>query len=411
MRLSGHGRLAKQSLLLSVFTVLGQIVVLGAFVLLGRQDGVVAVGHVTVSLGTATVLAGLIDLGANNLWVREIASGRMSADTYRERALAKILIGLLVGSVILVSCSTVPSLRPFLGTGMFTIAWVVAQTLQTGLRADGRNGHMAAAGVVDRLSFGLLFVTTTSITIIPPADRFAIAYVVGALVGGALCQLWTRPSLRLKSTKPAVRHVWRGGRYFGGYSVIISMQSLDVAIGSILAGPATAGVYGAVSRWTQPVMLPAASLSTVVKPVFARFGLSRQAWREVRGSLWLAGLSVVASLLVAALAEPLVSIIMGPNFLGSAPVLSQLAVAAALSSVAQPLTVALQFSGADRATFVIYAASIGLQLVGVAALVGSFGATGISLSRLAGQCLLLAGLVACVYLAARSGNFASPDVA
>lgn len=386
-------RLSLHAILVSGASAGGQLVMLLVFAAMGREIGPADLGVVGVAMSVAMVISGLVDFGANGLWVRDLSSRAMSELEYARRSATKILVGLAIGAVMVGVCLLVPSLREYWGAGATLFSWILTQTLHVALRAESKNVALSVSLLAERA--GLLggYFALVWLTPLRPETAFFFAYVLGAAVGAAVALLLMDANKRPRQRPASLRSAWRGARYFGIGSILINLSTLDTTIAAAVGGKLVAGLYTGVNRWTQPIMLASNTFTTLLVPVAARARDMNDVWQRIRSTLWLPAGGAALCLLMALVAEPLVLWIMGPAFADSVPVLRWLAAAVAVVSINQPLAGLLQARGHERRVAAVLMVSVPVRLLLLVPLVHLLGAPGVGLAFFVAELVLLAGLL------------------
>lgn len=387
----GSPSVARQGLGLGAARAAGQLVMVVVFAVIARMAGVERVGFVTSAVAIATFLSGLVDFGAGSFWVREYASGRLSAAEFRSRSGGKVVAGTLLATVVMVGNLFDFSPTLIVGAALLLISSVLSQTYQVVLVAAREAKSLIVLAVIERLALAFVFFLLVTLVGVAPEFAFYYGYLAGSLV---FCALAARrmPMLRPSLQGLSWRSTWKGSGHFGLSKAIISLQATDVLLGATVGGPAVAGVYGAVARWTMPITLLTNSFVTMLTPNIAAAVDRKDTWRGLRGSLWLPGVTLVAAAVVLIFSKPAVLIILGKEFESSVPVLQLLVVAAALSSCAQVAISVLQARRREKVVSVALGGAVGIQLSLVVPLVHALGATGLAVAAVVGQALLCAAL-------------------
>jgi len=378
------GGLGRQATFLAGSTAFAQILTALIYLFAARVSGPTAFGQVVTAIAIATSAVGILDFGTNSLWIRETAKGALSTHDLARRALSKILIALgvfAVGGVCLYLLSPNPWLWTAAPIALFLL---ISQTAQVPLRAHSRIGVVALSLVVDRL-VGMLVLFGGMLIGADGAAALWLALVCGS-IGGTLLLVSQMPGRRRLLVMPELGHQpWRGSGFYGLSSMAVTSQSLDVAIMSAVAGPAAAGIYGAVNRWTQPMQLAVSAFAAAAVPVVARAQSWSTAWPQVKKAVWLPVMAVVACVVVMIGAPFFVDVLVGEAYADSATVLRVLAIGTLFAIGNQPLAVFLQSLGRDRAVSFITAPVVVLQLLLVAVLASLYGAVGAALAFVAVQ--------------------------
>ena len=386
---ASSGGLGRQATFLAASTAFAQILTALIYLFAARVSGPTAFGQVVTAIAIATSAVGVLDFGTNSLWIRETAKGALTTHDLARRALSKILIALVafsIGGVLLLVLSPNPWLWTAAPIAMFLL---ISQTAQVPLRAHSRIGVVALSLVVDRL-VGMLVLFGGMLLGADGAASLWLALVCGS-IGGTLLLVSQMPGRRRLLVSPELRHhPWRGSGFYGLSSMAATSQVLDVAIMSAVAGPAAAGIYGAVNRWTQPMGLAVSAFAAAAVPVVARARSWSAAWPQVKRALWLPGAALAACVVVIIGAPVFVDVLVGDAYAESATVLRVLAFGTLFAIVNQPVAVFLQSLGRDRAVSFVTLSLVAIQLGLVAVLASLYGAVGAAFAFLLTQaCMLL----------------------
>ena len=162
-----------------------------------------------------------------------------------------------------------------------------------------------------------------------------------------------------------------------------SLAWLDVLIVGLVAGPASAGVYGAISRLVQAGTIPSTSVRIVVAPEFSRM-IHGGRFRELddfytRTAQWIVLFSLPIYTLLIILGGPLLSLF-GPGFEAGGTALAIMCIGAVVSACTGNVQSLLLMSGrsmwAALNKVIVLAVSVGLLLV----LVPIYGIVGAAIS-------------------------------
>ncbi|RWZ68633.1 hypothetical protein ELQ92_05385 [Labedella populi] len=382
-----------QASALALATGVSQILVAVIYVLAARDAEPSGFGLVAAAVGLGTAAVGFIDFGTNSYWIRERARGILSAEDLRRRMAAKLMFSLVVGIVWTATTALLAPESLVWMAGPIMCGIILNQTLQVPLRSAARAELVALCVLGDRVAATALFLCLIGLGS-GAVDVLWLSLFVGSLISSVALLLLTPHGERLRLRDSRVLNPWSGSGYFGLSTLAISAQSLDVTLLTMVAGPVPAGVFGAVSRWTQPMALLAAAFSSVTAPFVARAGSLVSAWSQLRRAIWMPIGAVLASALAFVLAPFLVDVLLGPAYAGSADVLRVLALAAMASIVGQPMMVVLQALGRDRFAGAAMAAAVVVQLVLILVLAPTLGALGAAIASAVTQVVLLGSLIA-----------------
>lgn len=381
--------MAQQALLLAAATGASQVLVAVLYLLAARGVAPSEFGATVAGIALGTAAAGFIDFGTNNHWTRELARQTMTRDVFAGRLASKIAVAAVAAILwCVLTAVLVPDLHVWIA-GPITVALVANQAHQVPLRSAARGELVAVVIVADRAFAATAFFVLLA-TGVAPATALWLALSVGSL-GAAVLGRRLTPA-RDRSGRARFRFPWRDAHYYGLTVVATSAQSLDLTLLSGVAGSASAGVYGAVSRWTQPMSLLSAAFSSALSPYAARSSDLRATWREVRRAVWMPLAAIGLALVIFFAAPFVVDLLLGGPYAGSAAVLQVLALVVIPSIVCQPLVVVLQSMRRDRfVAIIMLVAAIG-QLILVALLARGSGALGAAYAALIAQLFILAAL-------------------
>ncbi|MCP1504238.1 O-antigen/teichoic acid export membrane protein [Curtobacterium herbarum] len=381
--------MAHQALMLAGATGASQVLVAVLYLLAARGVAPSQFGTTVSGIALGTAAAGFIDFGTNNHWTRELARRAMPNDVFVGRLVSKVGVAAVAA---LIWCAVTGALFPgshIWIAGPIALALVANQAYQVPLRSAARGELVALVIVADRVFAAVVFFALLAAGVATPAALW-IALSVGSL--GAAAVGWLLAPAEHRAVRPRFQFPWRGAHYFGLTVVATSSQALDLTLLSTVAGSAAAGVYGAVSRWTQPMSLLAAAFSSALAPYAARSSDLRATWLEVRRAVWMPFAAIALAIVVFFAAPLIVDVLLGGAYSGSAAVLRVLALVVIPSIICQPLVVVLQSIRRDRfVAIVMLIAALG-QLVLVAVFSGSAGALGAANAALIAQVFILVAL-------------------
>ncbi|MBT2534313.1 polysaccharide biosynthesis C-terminal domain-containing protein [Arthrobacter sp. ISL-48] len=381
-----------QTFMLAFSTAIGQLIVALMFIWTARSEGPEMFGPVVAAISAGSTLAGFVDFGSNSLWVRELATQRMSLASVGHRLASKLAVGALVAVGWSAIFAMVAPATQLWIAGPIAVSVILSQSFAVPLRAAGRSDLVAIGMLVDRLVAISAFSVLLAVQIEPTLALW-LSMTVGPVTASAVSR-WVLSG----SQKPTLKfspqlNPWKGSRHFGLSSAAVSAQTLDISIMDFIAGPAAAGLYGAVNRWTQPMSLLAGAFTTASTPIVAQAATWKDAWPKVKRSAWLVLGAVFMCVAVAYLADPLVIILVGPEYADAGKVLQFLALGTIGAVLNQPLASFLQSLGRDRIVSTIVTSGVAVQLALVAFLSLQLGAFGASLAFCALQTMILILLI------------------
>ncbi|MDQ0734048.1 lipopolysaccharide biosynthesis protein [Arthrobacter agilis] len=377
-----------QAVLLALSAGAAQLGIAALFVLAARATDPSALGAVASAMALGVALSGIVDFGSNAFWVRELARGAMTPSDLGRKLLSKLVIGAAAaGALTGVLIAFTPETLLWTA-GILGLSTLIGQSAQTPLRGAALGDLASLVVVFDRLVAVLTYFALTSLGLAAPSALIA-ALATGPVASAFLAAYLTPPINSPAYRNYRFRWPWTSARNFGVSAGFLSLQSLDVALLGSIAGPAAAGIYGSVNKWVQPVSILAGSFASASAPFIARAGNVRDSWRILRQAAWMPSLAIIGAGSLAILSPWLVETLLGSAYGSGAQVLTILAIAAIPGVLNQPLFIALQYLGRDRAVAIVLSSVIALQLALVAALAPSLGALSCAVAVLASQMLQL----------------------
>jgi O-antigen/teichoic acid export membrane protein len=399
--------LATQALLLTGATAASQLATAAMYVLAARGSDPADFGVVVGAIAAGTTVAGCLDFGTNAYWTREIARGAHTGRSLSSRATAKMLFGLLIAAAISVVSGVLFPAAQFWIAGAIGFAYALSQTWRVPLMGLGRADLAALPTALDRLLAACIGFAAIAAGV-SGSTALWIALVAGALLSALIARALTPRTDRLAIEIRRGSRPWSGAKSYGLGSVAVSAQSLDITLLGVIASPAAAAMYGAVSRWTQPMNLMANAFATSAAPFMANSGSLGAAVKQTKRALWFPAAAVLLSLLVIVFAPEMIQVLLGAEYAAAAPVLRWLGVAAILAIANQVCIVMLQSLGHDRSVARLLAGGVLLHLALVCVLSITHGAVGAAVALVIMQGLLVLSLVAYTAWARHASTKARP---
>lgn len=351
-------------------------------VYLARLLGPASFAGLTATLALGAVLATAFGFGGQAQALRLLA-----VPDYRQYAttltVVRIATAIVTGFIASVA-----------GASFFGLDWffgILAGTYSASEAIVAFSQHLLL-GVQDtrRANVSVLLKPVLTIMLIASAVALGLEPLVGFAAGGLLsalvAALLAAPHM---DGAVALRRVVRDSRAYWASTTLASVQQLDVAVVTLLAPGGMAGSYAGATRLVNPLNLAVTSILSIVTPNLSRRDLGDRG-RVFRRAFWT--VSAVAALFL--LATP-VLVVAGPAVLGdgygnSGPFFGALGVALAVNSFAQFYAASFYAIGEARrlALVRVWTAPIGLAVIGVASLSGSF--LWLAIAVVAARCIELA---------------------
>lgn len=301
-----------------------------------------------ISLYSVTVTVGaLINFGAQVGLTRELSKGRppcYQTSAFYSRAIAS-------------AAATVPfsALMLALNAGKLPVTCVVLLSSQAGtvpialdvmgaargLRPPWMSVWCATVGNFSGLLVYVVFFGARGLT--GAAVGLAITWVVSIGVGAVIAR-----SFWIKIAPARLTKAWTGMSSFGVATVADAASQVAVPIVDWSAGPAAAGLAGAVSRWTAPVQLLTNAHATQLFPELAAADSEMDAMNILKAAWLVPIVSIFLSLGLLVAAPMVVNLTLGPQYVGGGRILQLLALASALSAVGRHAVIFLQARGEEK---------------------------------------------------------------
>ncbi|MFE9956945.1 lipopolysaccharide biosynthesis protein [Micromonospora sp. NPDC005299] len=390
-----------QAVMLAFASGLAQLLVAGVYILAARGTAPADFGVVVTSVAIGTAGAGLLDLGTNAFWMRELSRNAIAPSDLGARVRTKLAVGALVAASWGITVAWFQPTLSIAGAILFAVA--ASQTMLVPLRATKRGGTVALLLVLERLVavavFALLTLSGASTQL-----SLWISLAVGSISMAVVAYSIQARHSRLRLTGRGFANPWRGTRHYGLSSLALSAQQFDLPILGAVAGATAAGIYGGVNRWTQPMGLLATAFSSAAAPFVAGATDWKSARQHVMRAAWVLALGIAACCVIILVAPKVVEMLLGQEYAGSAPVLRWLAAGTVLTTLNQPLASFLQSRAHEDMVAYVLVGSVAMQLCLVVALGSTMGAEGAAVAYCVLQLGVFASLAICMRAAYRREN-------
>lgn len=382
---------SSQAIYLVLATGSSQALVAFSYILAARGSEPAAFGAVASAIAIGMALIGIVDFGANSLWVRSIASKELSIQEVTRRSVWKVILAALIAAIVTLAVWMLNLPPEYVSVGFIFFLTTLAQLTQVPLRAAARSDRVALSVVISRVA-GFAVLLGLTFCEVPSTTSLWVSLSVNAVVEAIMYVVLTPRRFRYRFDSLRIVNPWKDSMHFGVYSIATSLQSLDVPVVSAAAGPVAAGAYAAVNRWTQPLGLAVGGFTSASAPFVAGASSFAHAWRAVRKATWMLFAALASCVVAFFLAEPLVPLLLGQDYLDAVGVFQVMALGTIPALLNQPLAVFSQMRGGDRAVGVVTAVGISIRLVSAFALSAAFGAVGGAFAFAISQVVLLVGL-------------------
>lgn len=330
--MTSHGlrRLSIDAAMTFARQFLGGLCQLGSILLISRILGPEGTGNYSIALLLPMLLTLLLNLGINASNVYFVASKQFTLShayvASRNLSLPLIIVGLLVGlAIIMVAGETLfPGVkRELLMTAMLIFPSGLMTAIFLSLVQAAEDYRDYNIMVLVQPVTGLLLLATLwlgdAFTLPLAISATVFSYLVGSLMGYLLVRRHVdteaveKPGTYLS---PAIRY---GIKASSANIIGFLIYRLDIFLVNLFLGPAATGIYSVAVRLVEQVWMISAAVSTVMLPrLSAMVGddVGRGALTSLvtRATFYV---TLLASGLLAVVAEPLIEILFGPAFQGA----------------------------------------------------------------------------------------------
>jgi O-antigen/teichoic acid export membrane protein len=208
----------------------------------------------------------------------------------------------------------------------------------------------------------------------------AAGYIAGAALGIAMTWRAFGPAA-LSLRKPGARRHPSIARYAGAMLVINGaftvFSYIDVLLIGVLLGPTAAGLFGAPLRFSTLLHYPGLALSNGLAPRMARSEHAPPATDAfLTGLRWLVILQAAIVVPVVVWAEPIVRLLLGPDYGPSAGVVRALAPYIFLQGIGPLVSVTVNYLGGARRRIPVALGAVAINVVVDLALIPTIGIEG-----------------------------------
>lgn len=358
-----------------------QAVVLGALARLLDSSEFVLLASV---LAMGAVVGAVLDLGISPATIR-LRAQRPMDPTLRRLARLALLSAISAGMATLLLVRLLdPAVE--ITFAVYAACWAAGEraceAANAWLVADRKNALLGAGVLARRLVPLILIGGLLALGMTVTATEAALSIALASLSTAAILGAWLVRQLRLVSPGlPPARPALRSTSPFWVNSIGMQLRQLDVLVVGNVAPQGEAAAYAIVSRLVSPLRIIPTSFASALLPYVASKGHSAVAGglKGLRGPLLLTVLLYAA---IAALAQPFVSAIFGPEYLSAVTPLRILLVGLVFAALVSNFNAVLLATGHEW-----FAAGVAMGIgvatvlaVGLAAQVGGADAAAAALS-------------------------------
>lgn len=334
------------------------------FLILARGLGPDSFGALASIYSMASFASIAVEFGGTNSAIRELTakpSGNRFARQYKSRVyltISALTIFLILG--------VVQSQLIEIATGLaLSFALALQRYMTAPLRAALHVGRLAIMVTSEKVALLLAVVLLSFL-----GQMNGLVFLLASLASSLIWLVAYRTAWGLRY-KIQVRNVpnlnftnpYKGQWHLGVSSAAVGLQSLDSAAIAATAGPAAAGLYAAVGKWTQPLSLVTQAVTQTAYSEMSAARTNSEAISGLRHHAWLLALASLPLVGVIVLADTLTLVLLGPEYQDSAGVLRILAGAVLFGVVNSPLSAFLQSRGDEAFTSKVFVCAMPVQLI------------------------------------------------
>ncbi len=367
---------------------------MAVFFVIARVLGAEELGRYAFALSYAALFSVAVDLGLNDLIIRQVAVNKSDGPLYFTVALiVKLIMGVLVtaATAITIGVSGKPSAVQEL---------VLAAAITTSFVSGIETVVVAFFYAYERMSYVLILgaIRVTLNGVVGIGAALAGFGARGILWGflfvetlvAAFSFFWVRSRLGIQFAKPPAeafpRILWRSLPFgLNGIFITIYMQ-LHYSILSFFVGDAATGVYAAAAKLVTFLCFIPSALTQAIYPYLSRLADDDSAdprGAAVRSLRYLALISFPAALYLALRAGAVVALVYGAGYGAAAPLLTVLALTLPFVFASYPAAVALNAVRRERANTATTAGAAAINVAANLILVPLWGPLGAATAFLA----------------------------
>jgi len=374
-------------------TAFSQAAVSTIYLLAARALGPAAFGQTMTLIAIMNFITLGADFGQNSYILREISSGRKTvadfANQVHTKTIFAAIVALLIGGYLAITQSD-PLIAVIVIFYCLLLSAEVA--LQAMVRWTAGARHYSRSVLIDKFAslivFGVLLgIGQRSLYLVP----FALS--CGSIAGIISAQKSHKFEVTYKNvdTKLFRRSITnlKLSKSFGFYSFSTTMQNLDVAVLGKVSTAVEAGYYSAVSNWTKPLALIAASYTQASYPHLAAAADNATARKLLKSGRKILFFAIGYIFVIIYFAPQLVNFLLGPEYASSVPVLRLMCLAMIPAAMNAPLSSFLQARLEQRYAAIVVFTGVVIQLATIFILGGNLGGQAGGYSWVAGQLFIL----------------------
>jgi O-antigen/teichoic acid export membrane protein len=406
-------RIIKNTAALWTSQAFHSLVSLGTVAIIARYLGVERFGDYGFVLAVCNIFQVITDMGANQIFIREVARHPAEIQTYFTAnltimsVLGTLVFFLIIGTVYLFYPARHGVLAAAIGAAAVILLFV-SQLFSSVFQATER---MVYDALMRSLSYAvyLVFVIVAVLLdggIVGIFIALLIQYVSACVVGyGFTRKYFFKPRLVLNRSR--VWEILREAWPIGVHATLRKMSyRIDILFLKALSSRTDLGLFNGMYRIILQLQFIPRNLTSALFPVFSRLSKNEETrLKDVHSRsakfLLIGCVPMVAVFLV--FPEEVISIILGKAFLGAVPLLRVLAMALILLFFSTLFVRMLNAVDKQRWATACIAVSLGINMICDILLIPSFGFMGAGIATLASEVVLfvLTGLFVVRYLMLR----------
>lgn len=397
----GRGSLLGRTAILASGAGVARMLGVAVFILLARALGVDRFGIFGFAMSVALLLEVIIDMGQSSHVGRIVARGSDRAQRFGALIANKSVLACI--AAVAAGCASFAAGRGWDETLAVSlmVLWAGALSVLDSLRSIARSlGLMTADSVVNGgESLGRLVGVAAAWVLGAPLAGYALAFAVECSLAAIVFYVWLARKVRLLPSRVEPAWAWRFLRESAPLGLagiaFVGFYQIDQVFVRTLAGSAENGLYGAAVRVVLAATGLAALVVVAVYPDLSRYRDDARAFRRhVLAALRLGfSFAAPAAVLIAVFAGPLIRILYGEAYAGSAALLRVLAPIVPLNAVVVTALYVGNALGREKRVLVVVMALLGVNVVANRMLVPSFGAAAAAWISTVGEFAMAAGLL------------------
>lgn len=393
-----------KTLLTNVLATLGRqlgagLLQLATMAVIARVYGPEGNGAYTVALLLPLMLASMLNLGISPANVYFLGAEKISPRTAWRNTLSLYagiaLAGSAIGTVVLIFFSE----RWFPGVPQ-RLLWFALLIFPFSLLLNFVSSFYQGLQQFKQFNIVLLLqpaITLGGILLLSVSGVKSIGWLLSAYLAGTCITLVAAVKLLTPLLSGGIDHQENYAKASLTYGIKAHLSNVitfinyksDIFLVNLFVGPAGAGIYVIAVQFAERLWMLSTAVSTVLLPRLSQLSNDEDQRRELTPLIcrWVLALTLVGSLALLAIANPLIALVFGPDFTDATSVLAFLVPGIVLWAGGRVLSNDIAARGKPEINFYISALVLFTNITANLVLIPLYGLTGAAIATSAAYCL------------------------